>query len=638
MKQNSIKQSLPRMAKLMVIVLIVLLLPVNIVIQLYFQHRNQQESSYEVFGQLKQLIEMNERDLMQAREEFSEQCIRAAEMAAYFVKYYPPVTSNFADTRKLAEKLDVDELHYFTPEGEIYFGTHPEYYGYTFRSGKQMEFFLPMLQDRSMKLCQDIMPNTAEGKEMQYAAVWMEDGTGIVQIGMEPRRLLKEMEERSMVKLLASLPMDLRGYLHIVDRDTWKIIASTEKGLIGKDVSHEQEEYDGDEGLENFHYQINGNRYCVYTQNYGKYMLLRTYHSEYPLKETLVSTGMMLIYICVIAMIVIGLITWYVEQKLSNNLVAIVEEVKKIENGELENIELKTRITEFDELIFYINQLMQSIRLNWSKLSYVIDKGHLPIGILEYNTFYKKTFMNERLLIILGIENPECDFSEEFAQAIKSKLEEIKTKCDRKDSIYEYDRNGTKVYLRIEKVTDEQSTTYYVTDVSLWWGEIHLLREQSNQDVLTNLYNRRGFNEKLENLFAEPEKIGYGMMIMLDADGLKKINDIYGHQIGDEYLKKIADAIRESFGENCFYARLGGDEFAAFLYDYSSYQEVEEAAENLRARRGQKFLPEEQEIEENIEFSLGCAFYPMDGKDYHLLMHLADENMYQEKRMRKKVR
>lgn len=636
MKQNSIKQTLPRMAKLMVMVLIVLLLPVNIVIQLYFQHRNQKESSYEVFGQLRQLIEMNERDLMQAREEFSEQCIRSAEMAAYFVEHYPLVTSDFTLTRELAEKLDVDELHYFTPEGEIYFGTHPEYYGYTFRSGKQMEYFLPMLQDRSMKLCQDIMPNTAEGKEMQYAAVWMEDGTGILQIGMEPRRLLKEMEERSMAKMLTSLPMDMRGYLHIVDRDTWKIIASTEERLIGEDVRQEQEEYDGEEGVENFHYRINGKRYCVYTQNYGKYMLLRTYHSEYPLKETITSTGMMLIYVCVVAMIVIGLITWYVKRKLSNNLMAIVEEVKKIGDGKLENIELKTNITEFDELIFYINQLMQSIRLNWSKLSYVIDKGHLPIGILEYNTFYKKTFMNERLLTILGMENPESSFSEELAQRVRNTLEDIKARCDRKDSVYKYDRNGTLVYLRIEKVTDEQSTTYYVTDVSLWWSEIHLLRQQSNRDVLTNLYNRRGFNERLESLFAEPEKIGYGMMIMLDADGLKKINDIYGHHIGDEYLKKIADVIRESLGENSVYARFGGDEFAVFLYQYSSYQEVENAVQRLREKRGVKFLPDQQGIGESVEFSLGCAYYPMDGTDYHLLMHLADENMYQEKRMRKK--
>lgn len=61
-----------------------------------------------------------------------------------------------------------------------------KYFGLNFRSGEQMQFFLPMLSDRSLELCQDITPNTAEQKLMQYAAVWREDGEGIVQIGMTP--------------------------------------------------------------------------------------------------------------------------------------------------------------------------------------------------------------------------------------------------------------------------------------------------------------------------------------------------------------------------------------------------------------------------------------------------------------------
>ena len=72
--------------------------------------------------------------------------------------------------RELADKLGVDEIHCFTPEGVIYGGTHPEYYGYTLDSGEQMRYFLPMLEDTSMKLCQNIADNMAEGKPMQYAA------------------------------------------------------------------------------------------------------------------------------------------------------------------------------------------------------------------------------------------------------------------------------------------------------------------------------------------------------------------------------------------------------------------------------------------------------------------------------------
>lgn len=168
MKSSSIKKTLPRLLRWMMIFFLVLILPVNICFQLYMQHQNQKESSREMFGQLEQLIYTNEEDIKSQKDEFSRQCIQTAEMAVYFVEHYPETISSITHTRELAKKLGVDEIHYFTPEGEIYAGTHPEYYGFTFHSGEQMEFFAPMLENRSLKLCQDITPNTAKGKEMQY--------------------------------------------------------------------------------------------------------------------------------------------------------------------------------------------------------------------------------------------------------------------------------------------------------------------------------------------------------------------------------------------------------------------------------------------------------------------------------------
>lgn len=636
---NSIRKALPRMTWMMVLFLIILILPTNIFIQYEMQHQSQEENSYEVFGQLRQLVEINQKDLEQAKEEYKQKCIQSAEMAAYFVENYPSVTSDFAQTVELAEKLDVDELHFFTPEGEIYFGTLPQYYGYTFESGEQMEFFAPMLKDKDLQLCQDIMPNTAEGKEMQYAAVWLKDGSGIVQIGMEPKRLLQEMEEKSLTKLIEAIPVDLHGYLHVVEKNSNTVIASTQKDLIGFSLDSEEWNGGGEEGeIRVSHRSFRGRRFCVYTQDYGDYVFVRTYASVYPLKDMIISTIFVLLYIAFAGTIVISLIAWYVNRKLYRNLMAIVDELGQIERGNLESIALKTGILEFDELLFYINQLLKSIRLNWDKLSYVIDKGRLPIGIFEYNSFYKKIFVSEQLLSILGIEEAGENTSDEIVGRVRQALESVEKNIESPDNpICEYDRNGNTIYLRIEKETDEHSVTYYVTDVSLWWSELHTLREQSNRDTLTGLYNRRGFSEKMEQLFTASKPMGYGVMLFLDSDGLKKINDLYGHRAGDLYLCRIAESVLESFGEKAICARLGGDEFAVFQHGYSTVSEAEQAADKLKKKRGAAFESEEPKIRETIEFSMGCAFYPMDGKDYRLLMHIADENMYQEKRIRKHV-
>ena len=55
--------------------------------------------------------------------------------------------------RKIASLLQVDELHLFDMEGRLYAGSEPKYYDYTFRSGEQMQFFLPMLDDVDLQLC-----------------------------------------------------------------------------------------------------------------------------------------------------------------------------------------------------------------------------------------------------------------------------------------------------------------------------------------------------------------------------------------------------------------------------------------------------------------------------------------------------
>lgn len=635
MTNNSIRKTLPSLTQTLTALLLILILPVNVLVQLRMQHLNQQESSMEIFGQLEQLLEINQKDLETGKEEFSEKAISAAEMAAYFVEYYPAVTSDLAQSRELALKLDVDEIHYFTPEGEIYAGTHPEYFGYTFYSGEQMMFFLPMLEDRSLKLCQEITPNTAEGKEMQYAAVWMEDGSGIVQIGMEPRRLLQEMEEKSLTKMLSALPFDLRGYLHVLDKDSGQIVASTETKLIGADMSEVAEKSVDLKNETEFHQYFNGERYCVYTHDYGDYLLIRTYLSKYPIQEIIVSSLLVLLYIAVVSIAVIWIINWYINKKLIHNLTIIVENLKKIEYGNMENIALQTGISEYDELISYINQMLHSIRLNWNKLTYITDKSGFPIGIFDRNNFYKKTFVNTRLLEILDITQEECASSNQEELVERRLREAMAHEIDEKEHIYGYHKNGAPVCLRIENISNDQSVTYYVSDVSIWWGQIDQLRDESNLDFLTGLYNRRGFYTKMDKLFSESEKLGHGMMIMADADRLKKINDIYGHHTGDEYLREIAKLFRDNSGDRSVCARLGGDEFAVFMYGYASQQQLEDVFSTMKAARGKLFMTGAEDSSETLEFSMGAAFCPVDGRDYHLLMHTADENMYDEKRKRR---
>lgn len=633
MKTSSIKKSLPRMAKITILLLITLILPANLWVQLYAQHQSQEESSEELFSQLNQLIENKRKELERDTEDFAEKCIHATDMAAYCISLSPESVADAESARELARRLDVDEIHCFTPDGVIYAGTHPKYYGYTFDSGEQMRYFLPMLKDKSLKLCQDITPNTAEGKKMQYAAVWMEDGSGIIQIGMEPRRLLAEMKEQSLEATIAEIPIDMKGFFHVLDLNTSQIIASTDTSLIGEELGDVLEKKEDGSLQDNFHCWFGGKKYCVYTETYGDIALIRCYRSIYPLKNTVLSTFMVLIYMSLTAVTVIGGITWFVDKKLVVTLIRIVEELKRMNRGDLKSITEKTNVKELDELIFYMNQMLKSIQLGWDKLTNIVDRGRIPVGLFEHNCFFGKSFVNDRLLELLGIE-PDEFISEELYREVENRLEAVLARPAEDEKIYQYDRDGEETYLKIEKQTDEQSVTYYVTDMSMWWRELNELREQSSRDSLTGLYNRRGFHNKMDELFSHQETLGFGAVIMLDADGLKHINDRYGHPIGDEYLKKISAIVREIKGPGIVSARLGGDEFIVFIYGYETPEGILEVCQTLRLKRGQIFTAGDGM--ELVEFSIGCAAYPADGQNYHALMYIADERMYLEKRERKK--
>lgn len=638
MKSKSIRKVLPRLAVIMVFLFLIVILPINLWLQIYIQHHNQQENANELFGQLEQLIQTNERELETKRREFKERCIRSADAVAFAVIHDKDIMTDITETKELAEKLEVDEIYYFTPEGQIFSGTHPKYYGYTFDSGEQMSFFKPMLQDKSLKLCQDIMPNTAEGKSMQYAAVWLEDGSGIVQIGMEPRRLQQEMEEKSLANVLAGFHFEMNGYLHIVDRNTQKIIASTEERMIDRDVSRETQENPTGKEMNMFHQNFDGKRYCVYAKYYEDYAFVRTYVSTEPVQEILQSSLMMIAYIVICSLGIIWVIRWYVRNKLIFNLDEINRELQKTEGGNMGKIVLNTGVTEFDELLFHINQMLSSIRSNRDKISYIMDKREIPIGIYEKNMFYKKTCANERIAEILGIEDIETMSTEQVAASIEEKLSGAEAKeVDAAQHIYEYDKDGDRKYLRIEKVTDAQSVIYYVTDISIWWKEINQVKEQSSVDELTGLYNRRGFYDKLEALSENMEAGQCIAMLMIDADDLKKINDTCGHHMGDKYLRIIAQTLKKTVGEHSICARLGGDEFAVLLHGFSSKEDLEQAILNIKAIRGMPFTKQKENAGYTLQFSVGIAFYPADGRNFRVLMRIADENMYQEKKSRKKL-
>ncbi len=153
-------------------------------------------------------------------------------------------------------------------------------------------------------------------------------------------------------------------------------------------------------------------------------------------------------------------------------------------------------------------------------------------------------------------------------------------------------------------------------------------------DSMTKLYNRKYFDTIFDNMpFIANESNWECAFIMIDIDYFKQYNDTYGHDMGDETLKKVATTLKECFNEKYqFVFRLGGEEFGAVLFNTN-----EETLENYLKEINYKIL--ELEIEHKnskildiVSVSLGAIIYePHTYVSTNKLYKLADESLYKSK-------
>ena len=214
----------------------------------------------------------------------------------------------------------------------------------------------------------------------------------------------------------------------------------------------------------------------------------------------------------------------------------------------------------------------------------------------------------------------------------------------------------TKQNLQIEKV-DEHTLLIQVEDLSGHYmkvkqmkkfiehlekenDEIKQLEEKSRRiamhDTLTELPNRLSFLNNLELKLNELKnsKSGKNLAVFfIDLDDLKKINDTYGHKIGDEILKEFANRISllmKNCYSDCFIARLAGDEFVLFSESDSGIEKFENQA-NLILEQIHPSFSIKNHIPLKIRASIGISIYPNDAVTVDELIDKADKALYRVK-------
>ena len=153
---------------------------------------------------------------------------------------------------------------------------------------------------------------------------------------------------------------------------------------------------------------------------------------------------------------------------------------------------------------------------------------------------------------------------------------------------------------------------------------------QARLDHLSQVNNRRAFDEKQKELFATLKDGWTHSLLILDIDNFKKVNDTFGHEAGDQLIIKFGNALKSCLRNSDFIARLGGDEFCV-LFPYTPLDRAQELAERLRTK-----MPESVElipgVTQKLSWSGGMSEFSRDDREENEALARADAALLEAKR------
>jgi diguanylate cyclase (GGDEF)-like protein len=189
---------------------------------------------------------------------------------------------------------------------------------------------------------------------------------------------------------------------------------------------------------------------------------------------------------------------------------------------------------------------------------------------------------------------------------------------------------------QLTDVVDVDDRERLIEEISLLRAKVARLQERAealdqlaHQDALIDLPNRRGFMRELERLIARADRYGAkGAMLFVDLDGLKMINDTFGHRAGDEALIQVANLLATGVRHSDVVARIGGDEFGILLENSDEHAAQETAARLIDQISTCEFLHDGEALPLSVAIGVGMID-ALDTPD--AVMERADEAMYRRK-------
>lgn len=575
---------------------------IEVYILSYANQRQVQKTSEVILNHVEGILGETQKSEEETLAVLKEEYVQKANTVAYFLDNKKEAIEDVEELKNLASLMGIDEINLFDENGVIYAGTYPGYYGLSFEDGEQVAFFKPMLLDKTLTMCQGVTPNTAENKSMMYAITWDSTGTYMVQVGIEPVRLLEELKENSIYEVVRQMPAYEGVNIYVADKNTKEILGATNQESIGHTLVDIGVLGDSDDTntIESRNARIGGFKNYCHFRVYDNY-LITVAHSTKAYFASFVSA----IAIEIAWLIAAASIISYILFKLSYANEKI--------NDQMEILTSLSDIYYSMHLVHMTDFSIEKIEAN-SLMDEVVENGKNASDML-------------RNIVEITVDGEYKNTALEFVN-----LYTLSDRLRNKNSVFIDVVDNNVGWLRISFIVVEKNEAGALTKVMITTQVVDEdkkkeedLIDKANKDELTGLYNRRAYEDDILNYPTVPPEPNF-VYISVDVNGLKVINDTLGHIAGDELIEGAAECLKRALGSYGKIYRTGGDEFVSMIFADENRLELvlKDLEQVMHAWSGV--------LVKEVSMSVGCATkreFAIETVDE--LATIAEERMYEAK-------
>ena len=296
----------------------------------------------------------------------------------------------------------------------------------------------------------------------------------------------------------------------------------------------------------------------------------------------------------------------------------------------------RTGIRELDQFSSAFTQLSKDVLDSSTRFLRIMKLASAELGGYELRD--DSVYVTDNFFSMLGLAQEQPDpLTPKAFRALMGTLEQrwfyrLSPANNKVFAIPQPDGSTHYITLRITHILGESvSEVGLAEDMTITVLEQQRIEHERDYDALTGLYSRQAFFRVCGELFEKPNTLRHAALMMTDLDNLKTINDTYGHDWGDVYLRQTAHSLQQGSPSGTVVARLSGDEFLLLFYGYETREALRTDIKKLEENFAQNSatLPDGKRL--CIRMSGGVAWYPENALDLETLKKYADFAMYEVK-------